>query len=149
MTETPTQPKYGKNYATVGAFVRGECSGFGPLTYRDDALARNYCCDCDGPCSLLVRPARRCRKFEAALLPVAPIPVAREYCHLFPTAAAVARRFASSHQAHGDRECPGWDAKGCGAPLPKRKRLCESCRDARRRAAYRRKNARRRMPDHS
>jgi len=92
-----------------------------------------------GDCVLGHEQPVRCPYFERCLLPAAPEAVARNYFEQFPHADAAGRRLDELHGELSGRECPR-----CGAPLPKRRRLCDACRAAARRARDRQKKQKRR-----
>ena len=109
--------------------VEAECANF----VRSGRPAFNGCIlppegVAEGAC--LVRDGKRCRYFEAALLPLGEkddIAEAARY-----RAAADTYRTAHGLAGAGERRhCE------CGAPIQKRRRMCEACRALRRRETRR------------
>ena len=96
-------------------------------------------------CSLFAKPPTRCDYFEQCLLPIALPNQFRDYARLISNSKrdarlaednlrkAVGRPYAEAEAeaAESGRTCT------CGSPLPKRRRLCDSCAKANRKKAYR------------
>ena len=131
----PSAPKPRPEVTTVAALVKKECSGYRPGRRSPP----HYCCDLNRPCGLLAGEGERCEKFERAPLPAASHSVVEDYARLCPGVRAVEEALVHLDGEGSDRECPR-----CGRPLPKRKRLCETCRRAARRESLRRQKRRQR-----
>ena len=117
-------------------WIHGACLGAGFTVLPDGEIRHCLLTDEDGetlegqPCR--VARGERCEFFERVVLPVAESP------------GEIAARTAYM----GEFPVDGFAGKArycsCGEPIPRRRRMCDSCRSKRRRETYRRnrKNAR-------
>jgi len=83
-----------------------------------------------------VARGERCEYFERAVLPLADQASPPDDPRLQARRAEARRAYLRKHDLDG-AEDPGRSCPDCGGPLPKGKRLCETCRQRRRRASYR------------
>jgi hypothetical protein len=110
------------------AFIRGECANAQP---DDGCLSRAAGC-------LVVR-GRRCRFFEASVLPSLTRCSSARRLKVYPDAADAYLRL--HRELDGVLHPEPTRLCACGEPLGKRRRLCDACATTRRREAYRRAKA--------
>ncbi len=90
--------------------------------------------DADRRCK--VGRGERCEYFERTVLPLADQASPADDPRLQARRAEARRAYRRKHDLDGAEE-PGRRCPDCGGPLPKGKRLCEACRQRRRRVSYR------------
>lgn len=96
-------------------------------------------------CRMFAPKPTRCHYFEAALLKVAPAPCIAHYARLITPDKKKAKLAEDALRRTLGRPSADTEAEGyptdrtctCGAPIPKRRRMCDSCARNARKNAYR------------
>ena len=109
-------------------FIRSECA---------NSIPGDGCLLCRPGCRVL--HGRRCKYFEAAVLPLLTTYPSARCLRTYPNAAAAYRKINPMTADGPDTEA--LRACSCGAPLPPHRRFCEKCLKTRSRESYYRRKA--------